>query len=379
MKIQSWESLCFRSLTELHFGSGLRHHLPFFLDRFKPKSILLVADPIVQKNPLIAEWIVSLQKNYIVHIVSTPSGEPDIYTLDTIKQDVKKHAPELVIGLGGGSTMDMAKGLAVVYTNPKHASDYQGLDLLENPGLPCITIPTLFGSGAEITPSAVMINHEKKKKGGINGRYVFPTLAIVDPELGQGIPKSILGATACDALVHAVEGYIATCATPLSKLFSKEATQVLCEAIRLLSHHSNSIEGLEKLAYGALLAINGLMHSEASLAGPISYPMGTLYAVPHGVAGGRLLKESILFNAAHKPGIFNDILPNSKDAATELCDTVEMALSSFSIVSLRDYFDEKGADVIATTTFENFKPTLGFNPVPITTAQILNDLIVRSL
>lgn len=379
MKIQSWETLCFRSLTEVHFGKGIRHHLSSLLERFKATNVVVIADPYAVKNSIVSEFIQSLNTYYSVTLIHTPDGEPDIYKLEGIKQAALLSKPQVVIGIGGGSTMDMAKGLAVVYTNPQHASEYQGLDLLENPGLPCITIPTLFGSGAEITPSAVMINHVKQKKGGINGRFVFPTLAIIDPELGQGIPAHILGATACDAFVHAVEGYIATCATPFSKLFSKEATHLLTDSIRLLSKDSNCVDGLEKLAYGAILAINGLMHSEASLAGPISYPMGTLYSIPHGLAGGRLIKQSILFNDTHQPGIFNSLFAHSKDSSAQLCETVDLALTSFHIKSLRDYIDEAGALRIADATFTHFKPTLGFNPVPITRVEQLNDIILNSL
>jgi len=338
----------------------------------------LVVDPIALKSPVVSEWVTALQTTFAVHVVLTPAGEPDIYKLEHIKQAVKSQAPELVIGLGGGSTMDMAKGLAAVYTNPKHAAEYQGLDLLENPGLPCITIPTLFGSGAEITPSAVMINHEKKKKGGINGRYVFPTLALVDPEFGQGIPKPVLGATACDALVHATEAYVARCATPLSKIFSKEATLTLMDAVSLLATDSNSLAGLEKLAFGSLLAINGLMHSEAGIAGAISYPMGTLYAVPHGLAGGRLLIESIRYNTAKAPDLFKALLPQSSDASGTLIATVQQALDAFEIGKLGTYFDQNGAKLIGEAAFE-FKAILGFNPVEVPSAQDLTDIILRSM
>ena len=130
--------------------------------------------------------------------------EPWVETADEAGRIAKNEGCVCVIGVGGGSAMDVAKAASVLATNPGKASEYQGLELVKSPGLPKIMIPTTAGTGSEVTFTAVLSRKEPKMKAGINGKYLFPDIAILDPMLTLSLPPETTATTGMDAMTHAV-------------------------------------------------------------------------------------------------------------------------------------------------------------------------------
>lgn len=296
----------FRMPTEVHCGVGITEDIRAHLGTLPAERIVVVVDSNVQRLASVRAILDQLAVFSETSILMGPAEEPDFAYLEDLKALAAAKNPSLVIGIGGGSTMDSAKGLAIVLENPGPCSAYQGLELYKRPGRPCIAIPTLFGSGAEMTPSAVFFNREKNKKGGINGKAVFPALALVDPVLMNEVPLPVAAATAMDALVHSIESSVARCSTPLTRRFAVAAVGTLFAALDGLDG-KDRLTALSLLAEGAFLAILSLMHSEQGLAGGASYPMGVFYNVPHGVGGGRILPHAVRANDARRPGLYDGL------------------------------------------------------------------------
>jgi alcohol dehydrogenase class IV len=304
MRTPSDELFRFRMLTEVHCGPGATGRMAAHLSGLPTARIVAVADPNVKALQPVRAIVDQLDGMGALTFLDGPSSEPDFDYLEGLKATAAAADPTLVIGIGGGSTMDAAKGLAIVLENPGPCDQYQGLELYNRPGRPCVAIPTLFGSGAEVTPSAVFFNRKKNKKGGINGTAVFPTLAIVDPVLMAEVPLAVSASTAMDSLVHAIESSVSRCSTDVTRIFARQAARTVIAALDGLDGPAR-MASLGLLAEGAFLAILSLMHSEQGLAGGASYPMGVFHAVPHGVGGGRCLPHAILANETRAPGLYD--------------------------------------------------------------------------
>ena len=383
MKAEEGELFRFRFLTEVRFGVGIRHKLNDYIRELSPERIVLVVDQQAAKSSESAkEAIATIHSCGEVLQMDGPKSEPKITELEQLRKEALSFDPNVILGLGGGSTLDMAKGLSAVLPNSKVASEYQGFDKLENKALPCCLIPTLFGAGTEVTASAVMINRDKMMKGGINGRFVFPTMAVIDPELGLGVPLSIMGATALDALVHCIEGYVAKCATPLSRLFSRQAALLIMPALFKLSKNPDSIEAMEDIAFASLMAITSLMHSESGVCGAISYPLGVHYGVPHGLAGGLLMPKAILFNAENGCTLYSDLVAGTytpEIAARKLANSIHELIISFGLPSLSKFgISEENISQLADEIFM-FKGVLDLNPVVIDSPQIIGKILKSAI
>lgn len=382
MKAQAGELFRFRFLTEVRFGIGIRSKVNDYLNELQAHSGLLLFDENAVKTSQAKELINKINASIKAFELALPRGEPEISELEKLRDKARICGADVVIGVGGGSVLDMAKGLAAVLPNNKPAAEYQGWDKLEKPALPSIMIPTLFGAGTEVTASAVMINREKKIKGGINGRYVFPRMAIIDPELGINAPAQIVGATALDALVHSIEGYVAQCATPLSRMCSGNAAIIMLPALFKLAANNSSLEALEEVAFASLLAVTGLMHSESGICGAISYPLGLHYGVPHGLAGGLVMPRAILYNAENGCTLYSDLVAgryNPLMAAKKLSASISELIAVFGLPSLSKFgVSNENVQKLAEEIF-SFKTVLDMNPVKIDSPDIIADLISSAL
>lgn len=378
MKAETGELFRFRFLTEVRFGVGTRRKVGEYISELHVKKGILLFDVDAVKTASARELIDKIHSAIEVFELSMPKGEPEISELENLRSKVNGYGAELVIGIGGGSTLDMAKGLAAVLPNSKAAAEYQGFDKLEKPALASIMIPTLFGAGTEVTASAVMINREKKIKGGINGRYVFPRLAIIDPELGINAPIQIIGATALDALVHCIEGYVAKCATPLSRMYSRNAALTILPALFKLAVNNSSLGAIGEVAFASLLAVTGLMHSESGICGAISYPLGVHHGVPHGLAGGLVMQHAILFNAENGCTLYSDLITGTDSpliAAKKLSASISELAAAFGLPSLSNFgVNRENAKKLAEEIF-SFKAVLDMNPIKIGSPDIIADLI----
>ena len=222
--------------------------------------------------------------------------EPDPVLADQGAALAQKEKVDCIIGVGGGSTMDVAKAIAVLATNDGKAEDYVGLDLVETPGLPTIMVPTTAGTGSEVTFTAVFTMRDKKAKGGINSPFLYPHTAILDPELTIGLSPEVTASTGMDALTHAIESFTSLQSHFLSEPLSIRAIELISGNLRGAVFDGSNLVFREKMMQASYLAGLGLAMSGVGAVHALAYPLGAFFDVPHGVANALLLPYVLEYN-----------------------------------------------------------------------------------
>jgi alcohol dehydrogenase len=222
--------------------------------------------------------------------------EPPLEQADEGAKLALKGKCDIVIGIGGGSAMDVAKAIAVVAAHDAEAKDFLGLNKVPGPGLQTIMIPTTAGTGSEVTFTAVFVRRDLRKKEGMNSVFMYPDLALLDPELTLSLPPQPTAASGMDALCHAIESYTSVIASPASEMFSLEAIRLISENLRTCVHNGKDLEAREAQMLGSLYAGIGLANAGVGAAHSLSYPLGGKYGISHGVANTLMLPRIMEFN-----------------------------------------------------------------------------------
>jgi alcohol dehydrogenase class IV len=276
--------------TKVKFGCGVRKNILDILKTENWNHVGLVYDHNLIQNENIIALIHSLE-NAVAQLIKAECSisEPTYDSLDLMRQRFTDSALQVIIGIGGGSALDMAKAMAVLVHNKKPSIDYRGFDKMTEPVLPIIAVPTTAGTGSEVTPNASFIDTGEKKKLGINGESVHPTYAFLDPELTLSCPKGPTISAGVDSMVHAVEAFVAKKTNCMARFFAVEGFHRVFEALPLLVDDLDNIDLRKEVMFGAFLSGIALMHSGTGPAAAMSYPMSVHYHVPHGLGGGIFL------------------------------------------------------------------------------------------
>lgn len=230
-----------------------------------------------------------------VHLLFCPGGEPDSRQVISMLESIRSANPQWVIAVGGGSVMDMAKLQAVLMTNPGLALNLRDTSRISARGLPTVMIPTTVGTGSEATMNSVILFREEEMKCGILHEYLLPHCVILDPVFTATLPPSIVASTGMDALCHAMESYISRKATPMSRLWSLDASKRIAASIeKACQRDEEALMEMQLAAFEAGLCLN----SSCTVAvHALSYPVGGKYHVPHGIANAILLPYVMQENA----------------------------------------------------------------------------------
>ena len=283
--------------TNMKFGIGLVQNLNEVLKEYNIKKTGIIIDQGVYNNKLIKRMLGKVKNDGVLAKVYKNSvSEPDYDYLDKYKSNFKGWEPDCLVGIGGGSTLDLTKGMAVLLKNHGPAIKYRGFPQLKFKPIPVIAIPTTAGTGSEVTYNAVFTDTKEKRKLGINSKLNYPICAILDPLLVSGCPKSVMISSGMDALTHALESFVAKNATPISRVCSKEAFKLIFNSLGRVINDRNNVEIWSNLLLGSYWAGIALPNAGAGLAGAMSYPLGAVYKVPHGLAGGMFLSSVVTLN-----------------------------------------------------------------------------------
>jgi alcohol dehydrogenase class IV len=317
--------ISFMMRTHMISGEGSFAKLPSLLAERGFSRVGVMVDGAIASQPevdRVLDEIKTRAKGYL-RVEYTLKGEPTYDYLDQVAAEFRRHMDlQAIVGLGGGSVMDTAKGVALLMTNPGEGLKYRGFPKEVNDPLPTVCIPTTAGTGSETTYNAVFIDTKEGKKLGINSVKNFPVFCVLDPKLILSCPPSVIASAGMDAVVHAVEGFVSKKATYISRGFSIRAYRLLADNLKQVKKRPGDLEVLGKLQLGAYLAIIGLANSSAGPAGGLSYLLGTWYKVPHGTAGAFFLPEVHRFNRDHGYRDYGE-LAGSKDVIDELFELNE--------------------------------------------------------
>ncbi|MBF0142024.1 MAG: iron-containing alcohol dehydrogenase [Magnetococcales bacterium] len=286
--------------TRVTFGAGCRRELPAALRQSGWKKVGVVLDQGLKDQPLVLEWLELLKGScdrLTLALCTTP--EPTYLGLEAMRVHFAgAEAPEVILGVGGGSALDMAKAMAVLVHNREPALHYRGFDRMTEPVLPVIALPTTAGTGSEVTPNASFIDSEARRKLGINGEAVRPKMAFLDPELTLSCPRGATLSAALDSLVHATEAVVAKKGNPWAEVLAVAGFSRVFRALPGVLANPGDIESRAQVMAGAFFSGVALMHSGTGPAAAMSYPLGVHHGVPHGIGGAIFLPHVMLHNAA---------------------------------------------------------------------------------
>ena len=220
-------------------------------------------------------------------------------TIENVKDGVeacKKAGADCIIAIGGGSSMDTAKAIGIIITNPEYADvrSLEGTAPTKNPCLPIIAVPTTAGTAAEVTINYVITDVEKNRKFVCVDPHDIPVVAIVDPDMMASMPKGLTAATGMDALTHAIEGYITKGAWELSDMFHLKAIEIIAKSLR--GAVANTPEGREGMALGQYIAGMGFSNVGLGIVHSMAHGLSALYDTPHGVACAIILPTGLEYN-----------------------------------------------------------------------------------
>lgn len=363
--------------TNVTFGNGTRHQLLNLIEQESWKCLALIVDPNLMSVPIIQDLIRQINDNVKdCLILKGPKNEPSYYDLENLRLSLNDKTLDAVIGIGGGSIIDTAKGLAVLSKTKQAATELKGFNKFKGVALPIIAVPTTAGTGTEITPNASFVDTKVMQKMGINGDFVRPYHSFLDPELTLSCPLKPTISAAVDSLVHATEAYVAKSSNELARIFAKEGFTRVYNALQDFTKLQKCLNLRTELMFGAFLSGIALAHSGTGPSGAMSYPLGVHYNVPHGIGGGIFLPfvvEHNISNGFEGYGglLFEDTKSSFRKVNSQdfICLLTELFAKLGIPNNLLEFNIDKQLFVIETLKLQN---ALDQNPVHFGRADILD-------
>ena len=305
------ENLIINIKTKIFIKKKLLSESFRYLQIYSKSETLIILDNFLKFDKVKLNYIKkSLKFLKKKEFIFNYSFEPSFDDLKNIKSKIKNKKINLIIAIGGGSTLDIGKGLSITLKYAGRIEKLQGQDKFSQSTIPVVSIPTIFGSGAEITPSAVFINKNTNIKGGINSPLIQPVISLIDLYLAK--PKNYKQHVICafDGLVHAIESYHSTLSNNFTKFMAINGASFILSGIDKIK--SDKYKALENIAEGSIYSIISLMHSEQNITGASSYPLAIYYGYNHAYCGASFLEKSILIINKKNPYLFHSLINELK-------------------------------------------------------------------
>ncbi len=276
------------------------------------ESVMLVSDPSIVKLGLLQEATQSIvQAKLPVEIFSEVEADPSEAVVLKALALAKEVKPDVIIGFGGGSSMDVAKIVALLAhpDSEQTLADIYGVGNAKGKRLPLIQIPTTAGTGSEVTQVSIVTTGETTKMGAVTPLFL-PDIAILDASLTTGLPPHVTAATGIDAMVHAIEAYTsAHKKNPMSDLMAKEALHLLAANIKTATHQGSDIKAREKMLLGAMMAGQAFANSPVAAVHALAYPLGGHFHIPHGLSNSLVLPHVMRFNLNDAAAFYAELAP----------------------------------------------------------------------
>jgi alcohol dehydrogenase len=351
------------SAVPVLFGRGALARLGERAHALGGSRVLLVSDPGIVAAGHVERAAASLRNAGIaVRVFDEAEENPTTLCVDKAVAAAREHRADLLIGLGGGSSMDTAKGCNFILTNGGRMQDYWGVGKATRPMLPLIAVPTTAGTGSEAQSFALITDPDTHQKMACGDKRALPALAILDAELTGTQPPKVAAATGIDAVAHAVE--TAGCAkrTDVSLRLSREAWALLDAALERALRHPTDVSAREKMLLGAHLAGAAIENSMLGAAHACANPLTAKFGVVHGAAVGAMLPHVIRFNAAD--GAVNPYA-SLASSAEELVSRIGAMLSAAGLPSALSSYGVTPGGVSELAAMAATQWTAQFNPRPM--------------
>ena len=366
-----------------YFGSGSRKELLQEIKKRNYNKLLLVTDKKLIETGVVELVTSELDKekvNYVIYDNVIPNP-----TVNTVKDGLliaQINNIDAIISVGGGSSIDTAKAIGIIMTNPEFNDviSLDGLAETKNKALPIIALPTTAGTAAEVTINYVITDESRTKKMVCVDVHDIPVIAIIDPDLMQHMPQTLAASTGMDALTHAMEGYITKNSWLMTDMFHINAISLIYKNL-VKSVNNKEKEAIEKIAYAQYIAGMGFSNAGLGITHSMAHSLGAYFDTPHGIANAILLPHVMKFNGKVCPGLFKNMgnamgLDMSKVTDYEAVDKIVDAIKKLLIeLNLPKTLEEVGIpeEMLPTLADQALKDicTPG-NPRSVTKEDILN-------
>jgi len=356
------------SRVKVLFGSGTLDRLGQLCKDLGGKRILLVTDPGIEAAGYPERAIRSIyQADLVVKLFDEAEENPTTETVNKAVRSARSFAPDLIVGLGGGSSMDTAKGANFLLTSGGQMADYHGTGKATKPMLPMIAIPTTAGTGSEAQSYALISDPTTHVKMACGDPRALPRLAILDPSLTSTQPPKVAAATGIDAIAHAIETSGCKTRSETSRAFSKEAWQLLSSSYESAIKNPDDDEARAKMLLGAHLAGCAIENSMLGAAHATANPLTALYNITHGLAVGLMLPHVIRFNSNNGNNPYADLSDWQK-----LSQRIDHFLYLASIPKALRAHSIAETDLPRLANLASQQWTASFNPRPLTEPDLLS-------
>jgi alcohol dehydrogenase class IV len=292
----------FYNPTRIIFSEGATGEVGPHAAALGAKRVMVISDPGVTRAGLTEPVVKSITGAGLgAEVYQDVEPDPRIEIVERALAAYTENKCDLLVAVGGGSSMDTAKAAAILATNPGQLRSYEGWEKFKNPPAPLFAVPTTVGTASEVTPFLVITDPEAKFKFTIGSPLAAPRIAFLDPLLVLGLPGNVTASTGMDALTHAVESYTSLLSTPISEGLALHAIRLLAGNIRAAVANSSNVQAMTAMLVGANVA--GLAFSNTRLGNvhAMAHPLGAFWHIPHGVANALMLPHVLEFNALACP------------------------------------------------------------------------------
>ena len=289
-------------------GPGSIDSLKEVVADFNARNVLIISDKGVAGAGLIARPQALVEEaGASVSIIDDTPPEPSVEQVESILAAAQGTAWDLVIGIGGGSAMDVAKIVAVMLNNDVKLRDLLNKAPIPRRGIPTVMVPTTAGTGSEATPNSIILVPEDELKVGIVSPKLMPDCVILDPQMTLGLPPSITASTGMDALCHAIECYTSKKGNPFSEMIALKAIRLISRSIREAFKNGKNLDARHDMLLGAFYGGMCIATSSTTAVHALAYPLGGKYRIAHGISNAILLPYVMQFNAVGNEAKFRDI------------------------------------------------------------------------
>lgn len=310
----------FNTSRSVRFGASLILQLGEMTRSEIGCRVLLVTDTGMLATGLVDQVQVILANAGVdVTVFSDVVADPPEAVVLAATEAAKVADVDAVIGFGGGSSLDVAKLVAVLAMDNQSLKDIYGVGNITGGRLPLILIPTTSGTGSEVTPISILTTG-KSEKMGVVSPVLIPDIALLDPELTLGLPAHVTAATGIDAMVHAIEAYASASANnnPISRQLALQALGLLGGAVEKAVHDGSNQQARADMLLGSMLAGQAFANSPVAAVHALAYPIGGHFKIPHGLSNALVLAHVLRFNAVVAPAPYAEMAPSVFPALADM-------------------------------------------------------------
>jgi alcohol dehydrogenase class IV len=313
-------SFVFNTTKSIQFGDGALAKLGDLARASMGTRVFLVTDPGMLATGIVERALDILKAAGVeVTLFSDVQADPPEAVILAATEIARAAGIEGVIGLGGGSSLDVAKLVAILAMGREELKSIYGVGNAKGPRLPLILVPTTSGTGSEVTPISIVTTGASEKMGVVSP-VLLPDIALLDPELTYGLPAHVTAATGIDAMVHAIEAYASASANnnPLSRTLAIQALDLMGAALLRAVRDGKDKDARADMLLGSMLAGQAFANSPVAAVHALAYPLGGHFHIPHGLSNALVLPHVLRFNAVTAHKAYVDLAPHVFPALASL-------------------------------------------------------------